>query len=143
MRKLAADKGEAMRALTHDLEAIATQAGQSDHAPLKALSAPMFDAIAHLKQASLRMIETLNRDPAAALAGASDFLRLASLVTGGALLTKSALKAFAREGEAPASLKAFALAQFFVTHIMVFVAALAACASAPMPSAASRDALFN
>jgi butyryl-CoA dehydrogenase len=143
MRKLAADKGEAMLALIHDLEAIATQAGQSDHAPLKALAAPMHDAIKHLKQASLRMIETLNRDPSAALAGASDFLRLASLVTGGALLTKSALKAFAREGEVPASLKAFALAQFFVTHIMVFVAALAACASAPMPSAASRDALLN
>jgi hypothetical protein len=71
------------------------------------------EAVAALAEASRWMGESLQRNPEAAMAGATPYLRLFGLAAGGVYLARGALAA-ARGGEQPQQV---AVARFFAENI--------------------------
>lgn len=122
-RKLAADDCGAMIALIADLRA--TARASQDHAGLTDIAGQIMRALDTLEASARAMCERAGRDTPGALAGATAFLRLASIVISAGLLLKSA--AAARDVNAPPAFAArhAALARFFAGQILVDAPGLA------------------
>jgi acyl-CoA dehydrogenase len=80
------------------------------------------DAVQQLDRATSWLLTKIERDPDAALAGATPYLRLFGLAAGGCALAKDALAA-QRAGNPGSSV---AIARFFATNIANAAAGLAA-----------------
>jgi len=111
-RKLPLSHGAA---LTREIANMETIASACDHAAVR-------EAVGALTQASEFMARA---EPAAALAGATPYLRLFALARGATLLAKGAASA-QREGDANAKRHA-AIARFFAENIAVAAPGLARC----------------
>ena len=79
------------------------------------------DAVESLSRATGWLLAHLEKEPDAALAGASPYLRLFGTATGGCLLAKQALAALRLGGDAAARL---AITRFFAENIAVGAGAL-------------------
>jgi len=92
-RKLKRDEGAAAKSMLADLDAMADAlAGHADQG-LSALAAPLKEAIEATRTSTAWLLDTLGKNPEAALAGAVPFLRLFSTTIGGVLLAKAAASA--------------------------------------------------
>jgi hypothetical protein len=91
-RKLGLRGGDAVRDFLAAIEATASEAAAAD-GELAAIGAQLAAATATLREATEWLLANGTDDPNHALAGATPYLRMAGLVTGGWLLTKSALAA--------------------------------------------------
>ncbi|MEM7652601.1 MAG: acyl-CoA dehydrogenase [Pseudomonadota bacterium] len=92
-RKLKRDEGAAAKSMLADLDAMADAlSGHADQA-LSALAAPLKEAIEATRASTAWLLDTLGKNPEAALAGAVPFLRLFSTTIGGVLLAKAAASA--------------------------------------------------
>jgi hypothetical protein len=74
------------------------------------------DAVESLSRATIWLLAQLDKEPDAALAGASPYLRLFGITTGGCLLAKEALAAMRLGGDAVARL---AVTRFFAENFAV------------------------
>ena len=79
------------------------------------------DAVESLSRATNWLLANIEKEPDAALAGASPYLRLFGIATGGCLLAKEALAAMRLGGDAAARL---AVTRFFAENIAVQAGAL-------------------
>jgi alkylation response protein AidB-like acyl-CoA dehydrogenase len=119
-RKLTLAGGDALRDFLGELEEIAEAADASNRTGFGETGKHLTEALGHLRHASDFLIAALDRGALAeALAGATPYLRLFALATGGALLAKGGLAA-EEEG------KWVALARFFAETMVDETAALAA-----------------
>jgi len=123
-RKLCADDGAAVTALVNELREIAG-AAKIETRLVRAAEA-LETGLALLQTCATDLIARARGDLDGALAGASAFLRLASIVTGGALLMKNAIGAAHQPGLSAQPARHLALAQFFADHILTQAPALAA-----------------
>ncbi len=98
-RKLARDEGAAMRALLDEMRALEADLAAARGADMKAIAKHLRAGIAALGKASGDLVALRRAKPAAALAGAVPYLRLAGLVAGGWLMAKGALAAARRLAE--------------------------------------------
>ena len=79
------------------------------------------DAVESLSRATNWLLGQIDKEPDAALAGATPYLRLFGLATGGCLLAKEALAAKRLGGDAAARV---ALTRFFAENVAVQAGAL-------------------
>ena len=114
-RKLPVAKGAALSRELADMRAIAADC---DFAAVR-------DSVEALAQASDFLLHALEDAPAAALAGATPYLRLFALARGATLLFKGA-KVARETGDAKAERYA-ALARFFAENVAIFAPGLAQC----------------
>ncbi|CEG08832.1 Acyl-CoA dehydrogenase [Afipia felis] len=91
MRKLGADKGAAVRDLLDELEQIVTRVEASNDPAFGATGAILREAIGSAARASEWLLEKIMNSSDEALAGATPYLRLLSLATGGCMLARQAL----------------------------------------------------
>ncbi len=96
-RKLPMNGGETVRAFLGTLNEIIGQVKASNEPALGATAEALGDGLADLTETTAWLGGKLMDNPEAALAGATHYGRLFSLVTGGALLARGALSAI-REG---------------------------------------------
>ena len=120
-RKLPLEGGKVMAAYIAELEQTAAAVRASNQPAFGRTAERLAEANAALKQASLWMGAALQSDPEAALAGATPYLRLASLAAGGAYLARAALAA-GKHGNAE---RAVALARFFAENLATAAPGLA------------------
>jgi len=125
-RKLALGGGAAVTAVTAELAAIAESLGRSPLDSRRTMQAPLAAAIAELRAATAFLAEAwAGGRRAAALAGASAYLRLFATALAGGLLAEGALAA----GNGAAGGAAFAKAAFFAQTVLPEAQALAAVAT--------------
>ena len=79
------------------------------------------DAVESLSRTTAWLLAKIDKEPDAALAGASPYLRLFGIATGGCLLAKEALAALRLGGDAAARL---AITRFFAENFAVQAGAL-------------------
>jgi hypothetical protein len=79
------------------------------------------EAVESLARATTWLLDRLDKETDAALAGATPYLRLFGIATGGCLLAQQALAALAPGEDAAARV---ALARFFAEHVAVQAGAL-------------------
>jgi hypothetical protein len=112
-RKLKLADGAAVELLIAEIADIAADARRSNRPELGQTGARLEAAIADLRAATTFLLAALaDRRQRAALAGATAYLRLFALATGGALLARGALKANGADGQF------VALARFFAERIL-------------------------
>lgn len=92
-RKLVRDEGAAMRALLDEMRALDREIAAASGEDLEAIGGHLRAGVASLAEASDALRALHRANPAAALAGAVPYLRLAGLVAGGWLMAKGALEA--------------------------------------------------
>ncbi|MEI6557211.1 MAG: acyl-CoA dehydrogenase C-terminal domain-containing protein [Rhodospirillaceae bacterium] len=92
-RKLGRDQGAAALAFIAEMKAVAAAAATRPGDDLKAISDALFAGTIVLEQATNHLLQTLKPDPAAAAAGAANYLRMFGLVTGGSMLARAATAA--------------------------------------------------
>ncbi len=92
-RKLVRDEGAAMRELLDEMRALDRALAAAPGEDIHAIGYQLHVGIAMLADASEDLLARYRAKPAAALAGAVPYLRLAGLVTGGWLMAKGALAA--------------------------------------------------
>jgi alkylation response protein AidB-like acyl-CoA dehydrogenase len=110
-RKLAMAGGAAMDAMLADIRATATEARTSTETALAPVGERLSEAADALERASRWMQETMASNRELALAGATDYLRLAGDVIGGACLAQGALAE--TDHNSPVRARVIALARFF------------------------------
>ncbi|MDB5591779.1 acyl-CoA dehydrogenase [Enterovirga sp.] len=130
-RKLPQGGGETVRAEIAAMRATLRRLSAPGAGPaFGATAARLRDAVAHLDAATSFMLRTLGgNDPGPALAGATPYLRLFGLASGGVLLAEVALAAAAcrQGGDAdPAHGARIALCRFFAENVAVAAGGLAA-----------------
>jgi alkylation response protein AidB-like acyl-CoA dehydrogenase len=92
-RKLARDRGAAVRELVEDMRASEAALGTAAGAEAAAMRAPLAAGIAALEQASTALLGAFADDPARALAGSVPYLRLMGIVAGGWIMAQSLIAA--------------------------------------------------
>jgi 3-(methylthio)propanoyl-CoA dehydrogenase len=95
-RKLPADDGRAMAALIGETRAVEAQLGGSDNLDFPAIRENLATGIEGLEQATQWMLQTIGRDPDAALGASVNYMMLAGYVCGGWQMARAALVARAR-----------------------------------------------
>jgi acyl-CoA dehydrogenase len=120
-RKLPLAGGATVAAHIKELRAIIAAIEGSNYPAFGAAAARLGEAIDSLAHGSEWLLTRLGQAPDAALAGATPYLRLFGLATGGCLLAKEALSA-ERLGEDAAP--RLALARFFAENLVVEAGAL-------------------
>jgi len=126
-RKLPAQNGAAMTALIGLMRETVTAVAQHEGAEFVANAQHLAAGVDALEQASMWMLQTLARDPSAALAASVNYMMLAGYVTGGWLMARAALAANAALKEHPADefYKAkIATAAFYAEQILPKASAL-------------------
>jgi hypothetical protein len=121
-RKLPLAGGATVAAHIKELRAIVEAIEASNNPAFGATAARLGEAIDSLAHTSGWLLARLGQSPDAALAGATPYLRLFGLATGGCLLAKEALGAV-RLGEDPAAPR-LSLARFFAENLAVQAGAL-------------------
>jgi acyl-CoA dehydrogenase len=95
-RKLPADNGRAMAALIGEMCAVDAQLGGSDNLDFPAIRENLAVGIQALEQATQWMLQTIGRDPDAALGASVNYMMLTGYVCGGWQMAHAALVARAR-----------------------------------------------
>jgi acyl-CoA dehydrogenase len=120
-RKLPLEGGKVVAAYIAEIEATVADVKASNQPAFGRMAERLGEAVASLKEATLWLGGALRDNPEAALAGATPYLRLFGLTTGGAYLARGALAA-AREGHTP---HAVAQARFFAENLLTATGGLA------------------
>ena len=120
-RKLPLDGGKVAAAYIAELEKTVADVKASNQPQFGRMAERLGEAVAALKEASIWMGGALQKNPEAAMAGATPYLRLFGLASGGAYLARGALAA-AREGHSP---QAIQQARFFAENLLTACAGLA------------------
>ncbi len=120
-RKLALSGGAAVNAHLADLRAIVETVKANNDPTLGATAVRLEDAVECLARATAWMLGRPDQEADAALAGASPYLRLFGIATGGCLLAKQAVAALRLTDEAAPRV---ALARFFAENYAVQSAAI-------------------
>ncbi|BEV46694.1 acyl-CoA dehydrogenase [Afipia carboxidovorans] len=142
MRKLAADKGAALNDLCAELAAIVARVAASNDPTFGATAARLQDALGSVERASRWLLDKAASAPNEALAGATPYLRLLSLATGGCLLAREALDGRADETLREAATRRASLARFFAEAIVVQSGALEHSIVEGAAALAAADAAF-
>jgi acyl-CoA dehydrogenase len=128
-RKVARDKGEAIRAVIAEMRAVETALEQEGHEGLSAIAARLRDGVAALEQAVQWLVATYGTDVRRASVGAVPFLELFGTVAGGWQSARAALAAHRRlaaGGDDAAFYQAkLHTARFYADHVLVRAAGLA------------------
>ncbi|MFN0262692.1 acyl-CoA dehydrogenase [Tepidamorphus sp. 3E244] len=117
-RKITQSGGAAVEAFMDELDELADAVRASNSPDLGATAERLGDSIAHLREATRWLLETLPQDPDAALAGATPYLELFGLAAGGTHMAAGALRA---NGSSEAHA---ATARFFAENLMPATAGL-------------------
>jgi acyl-CoA dehydrogenase len=120
-RKLPLDAGKVAMAYIAELKQTVADVKASNQPAFGRMADRLGEAVAALEEASAWMGGALQRNPEAALAGATPYLRLFGLTAGGAYLARGAL-AVAREG---GHSHAVTQARFFAEHLLTAAGGLA------------------
>jgi acyl-CoA dehydrogenase len=126
-RKLVADRGAAMAALLTDMRAAAAQLRQIDQAEFSSIRTSLAEGIGSLEQATQWVLNTMEKDPDAALAASVSYLMLTGYVCGGWQMARAALAARVRsQADASDSFwpAKIATATFYAEQIMPKATAL-------------------
>jgi acyl-CoA dehydrogenase len=123
-RKIDLENGTVYQAFTDEIAVVATQVAAVNSVALGKLGERLRQSIDALQTATAWYSSTGAKNPEAALAGATPYLRLFSLVAGGRYLAEAALAALARGDHAAEDIS---LARFYADHILVGAAGLAEC----------------
>lgn len=119
-RKLSQSGGDTVKSILRDYADIAARFAQFDTRPATILT----DAVKILSLTTDWMLETFQTKPNDALAGATPYLRLFSLVAGGAYLAKAVLSA--KQCDHPFMLEARQDCQFLIENHVIMAGALSA-----------------
>ena len=95
-RKLSIDDGAAMAELIEEMRAVEGQLRGSDNTDLPAIRERLAGGIQVLEQATRWVLQTIRRDPNAALAASVNYMMLTGYVCGGWQMGRAALAARAR-----------------------------------------------
>jgi acyl-CoA dehydrogenase len=120
-RKLPLANGGTVQAHCDELRGIVRELNASNDPAFGWTAVRLGDAVESLSRATAWLLGKIDKEPDAALAGASPYLRLFGFATGGCLLAKQALAALRLGGDAAARL---ATARFFAENIAVQAGAL-------------------
>ena len=115
-RKLSLAGGAAVKSHLQDLRATADALAADNDPGFGWAAVRLGDAVDSLARATTWLIGQLGKEPDAALAGATPYLRLFGLASGGCLLAKQALSMKRSGADAAAAL---ASARFFAEHVAV------------------------
>jgi alkylation response protein AidB-like acyl-CoA dehydrogenase len=115
-RKLPLAGGGTVAAHLDELRGVVRELDASNDPAFGWSAVRLGDAVESLSRATDWLLSRLDKEPDAALAGASPYLRLFGLATGGCLLAKEALAAIRLGGDVAARL---ALARFFAESVAV------------------------
>ena len=138
-RKLPLANGAAVAAHVDELRGVVQALDASNDPAFGWTAVRLADAIESLSRATNWLIARLDKEPDAALAGASPYLRLFGLATGGCLLAKQALVALRLGGDAAARLS---LTRFFAENFAVQAGALERTVVEGAASVLNADAVF-
>jgi hypothetical protein len=120
-RKLPLADGAAVAAHLNDLRGMVEAVSASNDPAFGWTAVRLGDAVESLTRTTNWLIARLGTEPDAALAGATPYLRLFGLATGGCLLAQQALAAIRLNTDAPARL---AITRFFAENFAVQAGAL-------------------
>jgi acyl-CoA dehydrogenase len=141
-RKLATDRGAAMRSLIAELRATEAELARADDADLAAIAAALGSAIQGLETTTAALLRDLTASPDAALAASVNYLMLVGYVCGGWQMARAARVARARlaEGRDEGFHRTkLATARFYADQILPKASALAAAALTGASSALAVD----
>jgi alkylation response protein AidB-like acyl-CoA dehydrogenase len=126
MRKLPMSGGAVVRGYIKELRSIVADVNAANDPAFGATGKRLGEAVDHLERATEWLLPNITAAPEAALAGATPYLRLFSLATGGCMLAKDALAATRGKGNGTvAAAPMVSAARFFATNIAVGAAGLA------------------
>jgi acyl-CoA dehydrogenase len=120
-RKLALANGEAVTLHIDELRDVVKELGASNDPGFGWAPVRLGDAVESLSRATQWLLTRLDKEPEAALVGATPYLRLFALATGGVLLAKEALAALRLGGDTAARI---AVARFFAENFAVQAGAI-------------------
>ena len=123
-RKLPLGDGTVVEAYIRELAATAEEVRASNQPAFGRMGERLAEAVAALAEASRWLGDTIQRNPDAALAGATPYLRLFGLAAGGAYLARGAL-ASVRDGAAADKAMPVSLARFFAENLVTAAPGLA------------------
>jgi alkylation response protein AidB-like acyl-CoA dehydrogenase len=115
-RKLPLSGGAAVGAYLDELRATVAAVTATNDPAFGATGARLGEAVDHLARATAWLAARLEREPEAALAGATPYLRLFGLAAGGCMLADEALAALRLAGDADAPAR-IAVARFFAENL--------------------------
>ncbi len=116
-RKLPLSGGAAVQRYIEDLRRTAEAVKNVNDPAFGCAGDRLSEALGSLERATGWMLRTMEREPNAALAGATPYLRLFGVVAGGCLLAQEALAALRLPEGEPA--RRTAIARFFAEHVTV------------------------
>ena len=120
-RKLSLKGGAAVAAHLDELRGVVESVSASNDPAFGWTAVRLGDAVESLARATTWLIDRLDKEPDAALAGATPYLRLFGFATGGCLLAQQALAAIRLGADAPARV---AITRFFAENFAVHAGAL-------------------
>jgi hypothetical protein len=120
-RKLPLGDGAAARAHLEELRRVVSALGADNDPGFGWTAVRLGDAVESLARTTAWLIGKLDKEPETALAGATPYLRLFGLASGGCLLAKQVLS-MKRSGQDPAA--ALGSTRFFAEHVAVSAGAL-------------------
>jgi acyl-CoA dehydrogenase len=123
-RKLPMSGGAAVGAYIDELRASVAAVNAANDPAFGATGARLGEAVEHLARATQWLLGKLEREPDAALAGATPYLRLFALAAGGCMLADEALAALRVAGDANAPGRV-AVARFFAENLTTAAGGLA------------------
>ena len=116
-RKLPLGDGALVHAFIDELDETVTELRASNQPVFGQMSERLGEAVAALRTSSQWMCERLQDNPEAALAGATPYLRVFSLATGGVYLARGAMKAVQDQGSGNGASRHIATARFFAENL--------------------------
>ena len=117
MRKLPLEGGKVIEGYLAELKAVADEVRASNRPEFGRMGERLSEAVAALAEASRWMCGALQKNPDAAMAGASPYLRLFGLAAGGIYLAKGALAAARNGAGGSHGQQAIPMARFFAENI--------------------------
>jgi alkylation response protein AidB-like acyl-CoA dehydrogenase len=123
MRKLPQSGGACVRAYLDELRGIVDSVKAANDPAFRASGARLEEAVEALDRATQWMLAHVEKNPDAALAGATPYLRLFGLAAGGCLLASEALAA-TRAGDSADPATRMSLARFFAENLVIAASGL-------------------
>jgi alkylation response protein AidB-like acyl-CoA dehydrogenase len=138
-RKLPLANGGTVTVLFNELRGIVEEVSASNNPAFGWTPVRLNDAVESLARATNWLVATLDKEPDAALAGATPYLRLFGVTTSGVFLAQQALAALRLGGDAMARLAA---ARFFAENFAIQAGALERTVVDGAPGVIGADALL-
>jgi acyl-CoA dehydrogenase len=139
IRKLPLEDGAVVAAHVNELRGIVGALNASNDPAFGWTALRLADAVESLSRATDWLLDRIGKEPDEALAGATPYLRLFGLATGGCLLAQEALAAIRLGGDAVARL---AVTRFFAENFAVHASALERTVVECSPGLLGADAVF-